>query len=85
MRSTLAITNVTNNQDGTLTFEFDAGPAITLTLQQWQDEVNTCFSNYTTPILRALLVDSYLSNSTVPVEAIMDTLAPANVWIEKRG
>lgn len=85
MRSTLAITNVTDNQDGTLTFEFDAGPAITLTLQQWQNEVNTCFSNYTTPILRALLVDSYLSNSTVTVEAIMDTLAPANVWIEKRG
>lgn len=85
MRSTLAITNVTDNQDGTLTFEFDAGPAITLTLQQWQDEVNTCFSNYTTPILRALLVDSYLTNATIPVEAVMDTLAPANVWVEKRG
>lgn len=85
MRSTLAITSVTDNQDGTLTFEFDAGPAITLTLQQWQDEVNTCFSNYTTPILRALLVDSYLTNAITPVEAVMDTSAPANVWVEKRG
>jgi len=85
MRNTLKITNVTDNQDGTLTLEFDAGPAITRTTQEWQDEINTCYNNYTIPMLRALIVDAYLSSGTVPVEAIIDTTAPSNIWIEKRG
>ena len=85
MRNTLKITSVTDYQDGTLTFAFDAGPNITLTTQEWQGEIDTCYNNYTIPMLRVLIVDAYLSSGIIPVEAVIDTTAPSNIWIEKRG
>lgn len=85
MRSTLQIVNVTDNQDGTLTFEFSVGPTITLTLQEWQDEIYQSQSNYVIPLLRSLILQEYFVTNQLGTTAIFDTSAPNNAWVEKSG
>lgn len=85
MRSTLKITAATITEDGSLAIEFDSGQVITLTDQQWHDEIYQCQTNYPTALMRSLLVQEYLVTATVGGEAVFDTDAPNGAWIEKRG
>ena len=85
MRSTLKITGATTTEDGALAIEFNNSQTITLTEQQWNDEIYQCQTNYPTALMRSLLVQEYLVTATVGVEAIYDTDAPNGAWIEKIG
>lgn len=85
MRTTLQITNVTDNNDGTLTFEFTIGPSITLSLQEWQDEIYQCQTNYVVPVLRSLVLQEYFDTQDTSATAVYDTTAPNNAWVEKIG
>ena len=85
MRSTLKITGATTTEDGALAIEFNNGQVITLTDQQWHDEIYQCQTNYPTALMRSLLVQEYLVTATIGGEAIFDTSAPNGAWIEKIG
>lgn len=85
MRSTLKITSATTTEDGSIAIEFNNSQTITLTEQQWNDEIYQCQTNYPTALMRSLLVQEYLVTTTVGVEAIYDTDAPNGAWIEKNG
>lgn len=85
MRSTLKITGATITEDGALAIEFNDSQVITLTDQQWHDEIYQCQTNYPTALMRSLLVQEYLVTATVGGKAIYDTDAPNGAWIEKIG
>jgi hypothetical protein len=85
MRSTLQITGATTTEDGALAIEFNNGQVITLTDQQWNDEIYQCQTNYPIALMRSLLVQKYLVTSTVGGEAVFNTDAPNGAWIEKIG
>jgi len=83
MRSTLQITVATTTEDGALAIEFNNGQVITLTNQQWHDEIYQCQTNYPTALMRSLLVQEYLVTATVGCEAVFDTDAPTRYIISK--
>jgi len=85
MRSTLQITGATTTENGSIAIEFNNGQVITLTDQQWHDEIYQCQTNYPTALMRSLLVQEYLVTATTGGEAIFDTSAPNGAWIEKIG
>jgi multidrug efflux pump subunit AcrB len=85
MRSTLSIVSVTSNEDSTITIEFSVGPIITLTQQEWDDEIYQCQTNYPMPLMRSLLLQKYFADSQLGTVAVFDTDAPNSAWIEKNG
>ena len=85
MRRTLKISGATTTEDGSIAIEFDNSQTITLTEQQWNDEIYQCQTNYPTALMRSLLVQEYLVTATTGGEAIFDTSAPNGAWIEKIG
>ncbi len=80
----LGILNVTQEPNGDYTIEFTSGAPITLSQQQWVSEIDIAFTNYSTSLMRALIVNEYFTNNTITT-ATFNSTAPNNAWITKSG